>query len=75
MSSAAIPRSPGLDVSDPGGGGTRLDALGPSGRLREFKAGNLTRAELFAWAARHPEEVPMVNDELPWISLRLADID
>jgi hypothetical protein len=57
----------------PGGG--RFIALGPSKRFAEFEAGNLSRAELFAWAARYPEEVPLVNGELPWIGLRLADLD
>jgi hypothetical protein len=55
--------------------GVRLGALGPSKRLEEFEAGNLSRAELFAWAARYPEEVPLVNGELPWIVMRLADLD
>jgi hypothetical protein len=43
--------------------------------LRNSKRETSIGAELFAWAARYPEEVPLVNGELPWIGLRLADLD
>lgn len=75
MSSATVSRRRGFDVSGASACAARLIALGSAGRLREFEAGNLRRAELFAWAARYPEEVPLVNGELPWIGLRLADLD
>jgi len=52
----------------------RLAALDPRGRLAAFERGELTRAELNAWAALWPEEVPRINDELPWIAATLADI-
>lgn len=74
MSSATISRRGALDVPGSSASAARLDALGPSRRFREFEAGNLSRAELFAWAARYPEEVPLVNGELPWIVIRLADL-
>jgi hypothetical protein len=75
MSSATV--SSGRAVKGPGtnASGARITALGPSKRREEFEAGNFSRAELFAWAARYPEEVPLVNGELPWIGLRLADLD
>lgn len=61
MSSATASRSRSLDVSRSLGHAARLEALGRSRRLAEFEAGNLDRGELFAWAARYPEEVPLVN--------------
>jgi hypothetical protein len=53
----------------------RLAAIGPEQRLRAYRAGAFARAELTAWAARYPDEVPLVNGELPWIALRSADLD
>jgi hypothetical protein len=75
MSSAIISRRRASNGAGSSGSGVRLAALGPWRRLEEFEAGNLSRAELFAWAARYPEEVPLVNGELPWIGLQLADLD
>jgi hypothetical protein len=75
MSSATVSRRRAFQSPGSSAGGVRLAALGPSKRLEEFEAGNLSRAELFTWAARYPEEVPLVNGELPWIGLRLADLD
>ena len=75
MSSATISRHRASNGAGSSASGVHLAALGPSRRLEEFEAGNLSRAELFAWAARYPEEVPLVNGELPWIGLRLADLD
>ncbi|HEX4306451.1 MAG TPA: hypothetical protein VHZ54_10460 [Solirubrobacterales bacterium] len=43
-------------------------------RLRAYRAGAFTRAERTAWAARYPEEVPLVDDEFEWIALSLADL-
>jgi hypothetical protein len=53
----------------------RMERMGPKGRSRAYWDGVLSRRELFAWAARYPEEVPLVNGELPWIALGLADLD
>jgi hypothetical protein len=75
MSSPTVSRRRSLNNLGASACAARLVALGPAKRLREFEAGNLNRAELFAWAARFPEEVPLVNGELPWIGLRLADLD
>lgn len=75
MSSATVSRRRAIEVPGASTCATRLIALGPAKRLEEFEGGNLSRAELFAWAARYPEEVPLVNGELPWIGLRLADLD
>jgi hypothetical protein len=53
----------------------RLEAMGPEARLRAYRAGRLSRIERTAWAAAYPDEVPIVNDELEWIALGLADLD
>jgi hypothetical protein len=47
----------------------------PERRLRAAEQGELHRHELAAWAARYPEEIPLVNGELPWIAATLADLD
>lgn len=70
MSSTTVSASGAAKLS---GAAARIDALGPSGRMRE--AETFTRAELSIWAARYPEEVPMVNGEFAWIGLRLADLE
>jgi len=49
--------------------------LTPQARLADYRAGLLTRHQLSLWATHHPDEVPLINDELPWIALRLADND
>ncbi|MBS1895609.1 MAG: hypothetical protein JST59_30285 [Actinobacteria bacterium] len=53
----------------------RLAALGPGGRLGAYEDGGLSLAELHTWAALWPEEVPLVNGELPWIVATLADLE
>jgi hypothetical protein len=53
----------------------KLATMTPDQRRAAAAAGRLTHAERTAWAARYPEEVPLVNGELPWIALALADLD
>ena len=53
----------------------RLERMSPEQRLRAARKGRLSRAELTLWAARYPEEVPLVNGEHAWIALSLADLD
>jgi hypothetical protein len=53
----------------------RLAAMTPDRRRVAYQSGELTRAELFAWAALFPEEVPLIDGELPWIVATLADLD
>lgn len=52
----------------------RLDRMTPEERIRasryQFKAW-----ERQVWASHFPDEVPLVNDEVEWIALRLADLD
>jgi hypothetical protein len=52
-----------------------LSSLGPERRLAEYHAGRFSHHQLTLWAQAFPEEVPLVNGELPWIALGLADID
>jgi hypothetical protein len=35
----------------------------------------LSRGERALWASSYPDEVPLVNGELPWIALVSADLD
>ncbi|MGD9734955.1 MAG: hypothetical protein AB7V58_05005 [Solirubrobacterales bacterium] len=49
--------------------------MGPDRRRAAYEDGGLTRPELAVWAALWPEEVPLINGELPWIAATLADLD
>lgn len=49
----------------------RLAAMSEHQRLAAYRQGELNRAELHSWAALYPEEVPLVNGELPWIVVDL----
>jgi hypothetical protein len=53
----------------------RLERMTPEQRLRAARKGRLSRGELTLWAALYPEEAPLVNGELAWIALALADLD
>lgn len=52
----------------------RLARMTPEERIRasrySFKAW-----ERQVWAGHYPDEVPLVNGEVEWITLRLADLD
>jgi hypothetical protein len=52
-----------------------LSGLGPERRLAEYRAGRFSRHQLTLWATHYPAEVPLVNGELEWIALSLADLD
>lgn len=52
-----------------------LARMRPDERLAAYRAGAFTGAERTLWAANFPEEVPLVNDELEWIALAMADLD
>jgi hypothetical protein len=53
----------------------RLESMTAARRLLASRDGSFTRAERALWAAHYPEEVPLVNGELEWIALSLADLD
>lgn len=52
----------------------RLAAMTPSQRLDAARR-RFTPAQRAVWAAAYPEEVPLLNGEVEWIALRLADLD
>jgi hypothetical protein len=60
---------------DPRAALRRLEQMGPERRLRAYRRNRLTHAELVLWTAHFPEEVPIVNDEIEWIALGLADLE
>lgn len=53
----------------------RLSDLTRERRLASYRAGLFTRHQLSLWATNFPQEIPLVNGELPWIALGLADLD
>jgi hypothetical protein len=52
-----------------------LRRMTPEERIRASRHGGFTRWERWVWAARYPEEVPLVNDEFEWIASNMADLD
>jgi hypothetical protein len=52
-----------------------LVRLGRKGRLAAYRTGHFTVRGRWLWARHFPEEVPVVNGELEWIALGLADLD
>lgn len=53
----------------------RLDRMTSADRLSAARRGKLDRHARAVWAARFPEEVPLVNGEVEWIALTSADLD
>jgi hypothetical protein len=53
---------------------TRLEAMTPAQRLDASRTA-LGPHERAVWAARYPEEMPLVNGEYEWIALLSADCD
>jgi hypothetical protein len=52
-----------------------LETMTPEQRLRAYRSGSFSRSERTSWAARYRDEVPLLNGELEWIALGLADLD
>lgn len=52
-----------------------LRAMSPQQRLAAYRSGLLSHAERALWARTFPDEVPVVNGEVEWIALGLADLD
>jgi hypothetical protein len=53
----------------------RLASMSAAERRQAFESGRFSRGELSLWASSYPDEVPLVNGEVPWLALRLADND
>lgn len=49
--------------------------MSAAGCGQAFESGRFSRGERALWASTYPDEVPLVNGELPWIALGLADND
>lgn len=46
----------------------RLWRMTPAQRVAAMRAGELTIEQCCAWAARHPEQVPLLNGEYEFIA-------
>jgi hypothetical protein len=53
----------------------RLSRMSAEERRRAARFGGFTRLERSLWAARFPDEVPLINGEYEWIALSLAELD
>ena len=53
----------------------RLERMTPAERLAAYRSGQLNSSERALWARTFPNEVPVVNGEVEWIALGLADLD
>lgn len=53
----------------------RLCEMGYARRLAMYRRGDFSRSQRSIWAARFPEEVPLLNGEFEWIALAMADLD
>lgn len=67
-STPKAPTAPASDFVD------LLERMPPAERLRRARDA-FTPHQRAAWAARYPEEVPIVNGEFEWIALSIADLD
>lgn len=52
-----------------------LEQMSVPERVRAARVGAFSRWERSVWAATFPEQVPLVNGEVEWIALGLADLD
>jgi hypothetical protein len=53
----------------------RLARMSVEERVRAARHGGFTAWERAIWAARFPQQVPLVNGEFEWIAFSLADLD
>lgn len=44
------------------------------GRIAAMRRGELTLEQCAAWAARYPEQVPIVNDEFEYIAMFTPEV-
>lgn len=49
----------------------RLALMSEEERVRASRYGGFTRWERWVWAARFPEQVPLINGEYEWIGANL----
>jgi len=72
--------TPTADRAAAGGEGrtaflTRIASMSSKQRLDAARSGSFDRSQRALWALAYPEEVPLVNGEVEWIALGLADLD
>lgn len=53
----------------------RLAEMTSKQRVAAARRGAFNRAQRALWVASYPDEAPLVNGELEWIALGLADLD
>ena len=51
----------------------QLWSMTPTERVTAMRAGRLTYDQLAAWAARRPNEVPLVNGEFEFIAMKTPE--
>jgi len=51
----------------------RLWQMSVEQRIAAMRRGELTHEQLAAWSARHPEQVPLLNDEWEWIATKMPE--
>lgn len=51
----------------------RLWQMSAEQRIAAMRRGELTREQLAAWSARHPEQVPLLNGEWEWIAAKTPE--
>ena len=51
-----------------------LWTMTPAQRVAAMHRGELTQAQLFAWAGARPEEVPLLNGEFWFVARHSADV-
>lgn len=52
-----------------------LRRMTPQERISASRHCGFTRWERWVWAARFPEEIPLINGEFEWIAANMADLD
>jgi len=52
-----------------------LDSMTPAERLAAYRAGRFSPHQRALWATHYPGEPPVINGELEWIAMKLADLD
>ena len=48
--------------------------MAPAQRVAAMRRGELTLAQCSAWAARHPEQVPLVNGEFEYLAALTPEV-
>jgi hypothetical protein len=43
-------------------------------RIAAMRRGELTLEQLAAWSARHPDQIPRLNDEFEWLATKTPEV-